>query len=146
MSGVVLHQHLSLLKEWCSGISINNSCCLRAVIELGKIPEVHKDSPVDQGCCLRTAGQEGELCQCHFRKTKDWIQSFFSETDPNHVPVVTTCFCLICLKQTNKQTPQTYNITFFFQVLHHVMEYFIVRLTCRINESHKLILETWHAT
>lgn len=106
--------------------------CFCAILELEKIFEDLKNL-FSKGLYLSTTGQENELCQISLQKDEK-LERFFSETDPNLVNVSIYHMPLRFSEKKKKK--------FFFHILYNVMENFILHLTCRVNGSHKLILES----
>lgn len=93
MCSVVLHQHLSLLKEWCSGFSKPN--VFMQLLILKRFLKLIKTF-VLEGCALVLWGRKIIFVKCHFRKTKGWKDSPVRLTQIMFMYLFTTCLCFLC--------------------------------------------------
>lgn len=93
MCSVVLRQHLSLLKEWCSGFSKPN--VFMQLLILKRFLKLIKTF-VLEGCALVLWGRKIIFVKCHFRKTKGWKDSPVRLTQIMFMYLFTTCLCFLC--------------------------------------------------
>lgn len=93
MCSVVLHQHLSLLKEWFSGVSkpsvFKQFLSLRRSLKLLKTFFLGDSTLVLQG-------KKMNFGTCPFRRTKGWKDSSVRLTQIFLMYLFTTCLCFLC--------------------------------------------------